>query len=142
MSSKWTFTARPMSMVLRVQPSRWASSTALDRVRSVVPKQGIVTAMISLAGRSSISMDRAVMSTARVESSPPDRPTTAVFAPVCSSRFFRPRAAIYKISLHRSARSFWSWGTKGVEDTGRVSRVSASSRSKAMRQISRLLSAL
>ena len=58
MSLKCTFTASPMSMRFRVAPSRWASSTALSRVRSVVPKQGMVTAMMSLAGRSSSFMPR------------------------------------------------------------------------------------
>ena len=136
MSPKWTFTARPMSMAFRVQPSRSASSTALDFVRSVVPKQGMVTAMMSLAGRPSICMDTAVMSTARVLSSPPDRPTTAVLAPVCSSRFFSPRAAMHRISLHRSARSAASCGTKGVGETGRVRWVSVRSMSKEIRQTS------
>ena len=137
MSSKWTFTARPMSMVFRVQPSRSARSTALDLVRSVVPKQGMVTAMMSVAGRWSICMATAVMRTARVESSPPESPTTAVLAPVCSSRFLRPRAATYKISLHRSARSALSAGTKGVGETGRVRWVSLRSRPKGMRRHSR-----
>ncbi len=133
MSRKWTFTASPMSMRFRVAPSRWASSTALSRVRSVVPKQGMVTAMMSLSGRSSSFMATAVMRMARVESRPPDSPTTAVRARVCSSRFFRPRAAIFRISLHRSARSSASAGTKGLGETYRVSFVSPTFRWKETR---------
>ncbi|KAF5083545.1 hypothetical protein DSECCO2_87970 [anaerobic digester metagenome] len=87
-----------MSTVFRVAPSRSAKITALFFVRSVVPKQGMVTATMSVMGRSSIFRARPVISTASVESSPPDRPTTAVFAPVCSSRCLRPRDAINKIS--------------------------------------------
>ena len=130
MSLKWTFTASPMSMRFRVAPRRSASSMALSRVRSVVPKQGMVTAMMSLAGRSSSFMATAVMRMARVESRPPDRPTTAVLARVCSRRLVRPRAAIFRISLHRSARSPASSGTKGLGETYRVSLVLPSSSSK------------
>ena len=83
-------------------------------MRSVVQKQGMVTAMMSLAGRSSSRMATAVMSTARVESSPPDSPTTTAAARVCSMRFFSPKAAILRISSHRSARPAASSGTKGV----------------------------
>ena len=99
----------------------------------------MVTAMISLAGRSSSFIATAVIRMARVESSPPDRPTTAVLAPVCSKRFFRPRAAIFKISLHRSARSSASAGTKGAGETARVSRVSSRGREKEARQRSACL---
>ena len=133
MSLKWLRTLAEISTVRRVVPSRSASSTALDLVRSVVPKHGMVTAMMSVAGRSSIPMASAVISSARVESRPPERPTTAVLALVCSSRFLRPRAATYKISLHRSARSALSSGTKGVGETGRVRWVSPRSRSKPIR---------
>ena len=102
----------------------------LDFVRWVVPKQGMVTAKISDRGRPSSSMARAVMSSARVESKPPDRPTTAVLALVWASRFFRPSAARVRISRHRAARSPWSAGTKGLGAMGRVSRVSVRSNSK------------
>ena len=89
MSSKWTFTARPMSMRRRVQPSRSASSTALSRVRSVVPKQGHGdgddirggTAQKAHGHHGDEHRQRGVR--------PPDRPTTAVLARVCSSRFFQ-----------------------------------------------------
>ena len=53
-----------------------------DLVRLVVPKQGMVTAVMSVRGRPSKSMALAVMSRAKVESSPPDSPTTALLAPV------------------------------------------------------------
>ena len=123
-------------MIFSVAPIRSASSSALDFVRAVVPKQGMVTATMSLAGRFSIPMARAVTSRARVESSPPERPTTAVLAPVCSSRFFRPREAIRRISSHRSARPAASSGTKGDGETYRVSRVSSTGSVKPHRQIS------
>ena len=123
-SRKWLRTVSPMGMVWRVAPMRSARSAALFLVRSVVPKQGMVTAMMSLAGRWSIPMARAVISRARVLSRPPERPTTAVFAPVCSSRFFRPRAAMVRISSHRPARSASFSGIKGVGETYRVSLVS------------------
>ena len=80
MSRKWTFTASPMSMVRKSVPMRSASSWALDLVRLVVPKQGMVMAVMSVMGRPSMAMARAVISRARVESRPPDRPTTAVLA--------------------------------------------------------------
>ena len=130
MSRKCCFTAAPMSMRFRVAPSRPASSTALSRVRSVVPKQGMVTAMMSLAGRSSSFMATAVIRMARVESSPPDRPTTAALAPVCSSRFFRPRADRRMISSHRFRRSPASSGIKGRGLTGLVRVVVHGSREK------------
>ena len=125
MSRKWTFTASPMSTVSKVVPMRSARISALDLVRLVVPKQGMVTARMSVMGRSSMAMARAVMSRARVESSPPDSPTTAVLAPVWARRFFSPRADRVKISWHRAARSPWSAGTKGFLATGRVSVVSS-----------------
>ena len=136
MSLKWLRTLAEISTVRRVVPSRSASSTALDLVRSVVPKHGMVTAMMSVAGRSSICMASAVISTASVESRPPESPTTAVRAPVCSSRFLRPRAAMHKISLHRASRLSASSGTKGVGETGRVSRVLVTGRSKLIRHTS------
>ena len=67
-------------------------------MRSVVLKQGMVTAIMSLAGRSIMRMATLVMRMARVESNPPDRPTTAVLAWVWARRFFRPLAAMFKIS--------------------------------------------
>ena len=54
MSWKWDLTLLPMSMIFSVAPIRSASTSALERVRSVVPKQGMVTAMISVAGRPSV----------------------------------------------------------------------------------------
>ena len=129
-SLKCTFTASPTSTTFRVAPMCSASSSALERVRWVVPKQGMVTAIMSEAGRSKSFMAMPVMRMARVESRPPDRPMTAVLAPVCSSRFFRPRAAIFRISSHRSARCASSWGTKGEGETSLVREVSPGSREK------------
>ena len=134
MSLKWLRTEAEISTVLRVAPMRSARMTALFFVRSVVPKQGMVTAMISVMGRSSIFIARPVMSTARVESRPPERPTTAVLAPVCSSRCFRPREASSKISRQRSSRSSLSSGTKGMGATYRVSLVGETVREKVAPQ--------
>ena len=64
-------------------------------------------------------MARAVTSRARVLSKPPERPTTAVLALVCSSRFLRPRAAMVRISSHRAERSASFSGIKGVGETYR-----------------------
>ena len=50
----------------RAAPMRSASRTALFFVRSVVPKQGMVIAMISLAGRWSIPIARAVMTARKI----------------------------------------------------------------------------
>ena len=106
--------------------------TALFFVRLVVPKQGMVTATMSVMGRSSIFMARPVISTAKVESRPPERPTTAVFAPVCSSRCLRPRDAMSRISRHRASRSSLPSGTKGWGATYRVRVVSVRVREKGM----------
>ena len=130
MSLKCCRTAAPMSMRLRVAPSRSASSTALSRVRSVVPKQGMVTAIMSLAGRSIMRMATLVMRMARVESNPPDRPTTAACAPLCSMRFLRPSAARRMISSQCSLHSVPSSGTKGRGLTWRVRVVVHGSRAK------------
>ena len=67
---------------------------------------------------------------ARVESSPPDRPTTAAAAWVCSSRFFSPRADRRRISSQCSSRRLLSSGMKGVGLTGRVRVVVPGSRVK------------
>ena len=124
MSLKWLRTLAEISTVFSTAPIRSARITALFLVRSVVPKQGIVTAMMSVMGRSSIFMARPVTSTASVESSPPESPTTAVLAPVCRSLCFKPREAMRRISRHRSSRSSFPSGTKGMGATYRVSFVS------------------
>ena len=120
MSAKCCSTALPMFTSRKSVPSSAASSSALERVRLVVPKQGMVTAKIPLRSRPSRSKALAVMRTARVESSPPDSPTTAQGALVCSSRFLRPRAAMVRISSQRSPRRDSSVGRKGVGEMGRV----------------------
>ena len=62
----------------------------------------------------SISKALAVMRSARVESSPPEIPTTALLAPVWARRFFKPMAWIVKISSQRAVLSFSFDGTKGA----------------------------
>ena len=59
-------------------------------VRSVVPKPGIVTAQISESGRFNNFIARTATSSAKVLSSPPETPITAVLARVCSRRFLSP----------------------------------------------------
>ena len=60
--------------------------TETPLTRRVVPKQGMVTASTSEAGRPSWRMARADTSRARQLSSPPEMPITAVWAWVCSIR--------------------------------------------------------
>ena len=88
-------------------------------MRLVVPKQGMDTAWIPLRSRPSRSKARAVTSRARVESSPPERPTTAVLQWICPSRVARPTLCMVKIRWHRSERPTASWGTKGVRAKSR-----------------------
>ena len=69
-----------ISTVRRVAPIRSARMTALFLVRSVVPKQGIVTAKISVLGRPRRSAVFAATKSASVESKPPEMPITIFFA--------------------------------------------------------------
>ena len=55
-----------------------------------------------------------VTNSASVESSPPEIPTTALFAWVCARRFFSPCACISKISSQRFSRSVLLPGTNGI----------------------------
>ena len=70
----------------------------------MVPKHGMVTARISRWSLPKRSKARAVIKSARVESRPPESPSTAVLAPVCFSRFLRPQAASMRISSQVAAR--------------------------------------
>ena len=74
--------------------------------------------------RSSSSISNACTSTisASVESSPPDRPTTAVFACVWRRRVARPVACSVRISSQRSSRSALFAGTNGVRGNVRSAR--------------------
>ena len=69
-----------MSTRRKVVPSSSPNLVALSRVRSVVPKQGMVRVTISVLGRPSIFMALLVIISAKVESRPPDRPMTAHLA--------------------------------------------------------------
>ena len=106
----------------------WAN---VEGVRLVVPKQGMVTASTSAAGRCSCFMARTATSRARQLSKPPEIPMTAVLAWACSSRLARPSACIFKISSHRAARRCGSPGTKGAGSMRRVSTVSSGVRSNS-----------
>ena len=52
-------------------------------------------------------------SSARVESSPPEMPTTAFALPRMASRCFSPATCMWKISMHRRTRFSFPVGTKG-----------------------------
>ena len=80
MSAKWLRTVAVMGTSWKVTPSSSHSVWALLRVRLVVPKQGIVTARMSVVARCSIRMARTVTSSARQLSRPPEMPITAVLA--------------------------------------------------------------
>ena len=90
MSAKCRRTAAVMSISRKVTPICSQSFSALERVRFVVPKQGMDTATMSFRLRPRRSIVRAATSSARQLSSPPETPTTTAFARVCSTRFFRP----------------------------------------------------
>ena len=81
-SRKWIVTASLILISSNVAPNFFVKFTALLYVRSVVPKQGIVTATIFFLSRPIISNARTVTSKARVESNPPEIPMTTLLHPV------------------------------------------------------------
>ena len=99
-------TAAVMLTSCTLTPSSSQSFTALDFVRFVVPKQGIVTHWICFRLRPQRSNARTHTRSASVLSSPPEMPSTTVFACVCSIRFLRPCDWMRRIASAR-ARS-WS----------------------------------
>ena len=113
MSEKWRFTASLMLISLQEIPRVRISSQELLYVRSEVPKQGMVTPQTSDAGRPSRRMASTDTSSARVESSPPEMPTTAFALPRMDSRCFSPATCMWKISMHRRTRFCFPVGTKG-----------------------------
>ena len=121
-----------MLISVKLTPSASHRISALERVRLVVPKQGMVMAIMSLGSRPSTLQARTATSKARQESNPPEIPTTAHLAWVCSIRLARPSAWMRKISSQRSARAASFCGTNGVGETNRVSGASATSKSKLM----------
>ena len=120
MSAKWLLTVLVMLISAKLTPSASHKISALERVRLVVPKQGIVKATISFGSRCSTLQARTATSKARQLSSPPEMPSTAHLAWVCSMRLARPSAWMRRISSQRSARAAVSWGTNGVGETCRV----------------------
>ena len=80
MSEKCCFTESVMSIVNNSVPIHSHNRCAFERVRCVVPKQGMVTVIMSLIGRERALKALAHTSSARVESSPPEMPITADFA--------------------------------------------------------------
>ena len=122
-----------ISTSFKEAPSFFVSVQALVYVRSVVPKQGMVTAVISDGDRPSREKAREVTSSASVESRPPEIPMTALLQPVCSSRFFRPMAWMVKISSQRFRRSSCRDGTKGAGSMNRSSSRSRRGREKGIR---------
>ena len=114
MSAKCRFTASVILTSLKLTPYASASFSAFDFVLFVVPKQGIVTAVMPL--RSSLRRSKACTVTikASVESSPPDKPITAFLMPVCFSLVAKPTDCIASISWQRCEMSALLLGTKGV----------------------------
>ena len=86
-SLKCCMQASFIDMSLIFVPSACISASALLYVRSLVPNPGIVTVVMLLCGNPSRSHALAMTSRARVESSPPEKPITQLFAPVCAIRF-------------------------------------------------------
>ena len=123
MSLKCCSTAAAMEISRKLTPRLSARPEALFFVRLVVPKPGIETAVIPVRGRCRESKARTVTSSAKVESSPPERPITADFPPVWRRRVFKPSACIVRISSQRSYRSEESDGTNGRQ--GKVRRSSS-----------------
>ena len=88
-----------------VTPNDAIKSTALVWVRSVVPNPGIVTPIIPLRFQPSLSNVFTQTSNASVESRPPDMPTTALLALVCSKRCANPDTCMENISSQRSSNA-------------------------------------
>ena len=132
MSAKCWRTASTMLTSRSVAPSASAMTVALPCVRSVVPKPGMVTAMMPERSIPRMSKARAQTSSASVESSPPDTPMTAVCECVCASLFARPCAWIASTSSQRSLRLETLAGTKGCAFTRRVRRVSRTASEKGV----------
>ena len=87
--------------------------TALVWVRSVVPNPGIVMPTIPFRGSPSLSKVFTQTNNARVESNPPEMPSTTVWHPVCTRRLAKPATWIEKISSQRSPNNLSPEGTKG-----------------------------
>lgn len=130
MSAKCCRTEAVILTSRTLTPSSSQSLTALDFVRFVVPKHGMVTHRISFRLRPARSNARTHTSSASVLSNPPEIPSTTVFACVCSSRFLSPCDWMRRIASAR-ARSCSSYGgTNGLGAMCRVSTVSRSGWSK------------
>ena len=78
----------------------------------------MVTPQTSDAGRPSRRMASTDTSSASVESSPPEIPTTAFALPRMDSRCFSPATCMWKISMHRRTRFSFPVGTNGSFDSG------------------------
>ena len=102
-----------------VIPKEFIKSRAFVYVRSVVPNPGIVTPIISLRDHPNLSKVLTHTSNANVESNPPEMPTTALLAAVCTRRWAKPETCIENISSQRSFNST-PCGTKGWGSKQRV----------------------
>ena len=87
---KCCLTLASIEISFKVIPRSPASLTALFFVLFVVPKPGIVTAIIPLVSRFIFLKALYITSSARVESSPPETPTTALFDFVCNNLRDKP----------------------------------------------------
>ena len=128
MVSKCFFTLSPIGITRSSAPSCSAIVMALFFVRSVVPKQGMVTATMFLRGSEQRSMALAQASMTSVESTPPETPITGRQQFVYCMRLMRPSAWMVRQRSANSPRS--PSGTKGSRFMRRVSAVSACSSSQ------------
>ncbi len=113
-----------MSTVRKLTPRFSQSFSAFPRVRFVVPKQGIVTAIISVRRLCRASIALTITSSASVLSSPPEMPTITFGQFICSIRRISPSDWMRSIASARSASISPSAGTNGRRGMRRVSAVS------------------
>ena len=79
-----------MDISLELMPKDSIRSTALPLVRPVVPYPGIVTPVMPLRSKPSLSKAIAVTMSARVLSKPPEMPMTAFLQCMCESLVASP----------------------------------------------------
>ena len=114
MSLKCCLTAGTIEISRELTPSSDISAVELSWVRFVVPNPGIVIPSTLSLGMPRVSNASTVTSSARVESSPPETPMTALRQRMWSSLVASPATCEDIISRHlRSSSSGLSEGTNG-----------------------------
>ena len=128
MSAKCCLTESTMLISLISHPRSSMSLWEFPFVLPVVPKPGMVIPIRVFDGSPRFFTAWADTRSARVESSPPDTPTTMQAAWVASSLLSRPATCILNMDFALS--SLLCPGTNGVMDTlARISSLSGKSRS-------------